>query len=55
MPPETDDEVGYKKPPKNSQFKKGQSGNPGGRPRREKNNSARILFNDALDEKVPIV
>jgi hypothetical protein len=23
--------VGYKKPPKHSQFKKGQSGNPGGR------------------------
>ena len=26
-----DDEVGYGKPPKNSQFKKGQSGNPKGR------------------------
>lgn len=25
--------VGYKKPPKHSQFKKGQSGNPTGRPR----------------------
>ena len=25
--------VGYKKPPKHSQFKKGQSGNPGGKPR----------------------
>jgi hypothetical protein len=25
--------VGYKKPPKQGQFKKGQSGNPGGRPR----------------------
>jgi hypothetical protein len=31
----TDDgEVGYKRPPKHSQFKKGQSGNPSGRPRR---------------------
>jgi hypothetical protein len=31
----TDDfEVGYKRPPKHSQFKKGQSGNPRGRPRR---------------------
>jgi hypothetical protein len=30
-----DDEVGYKKPPKESQFKKGKSGNPSGRPRRE--------------------
>ena len=27
--------VGYKKPPAHSQFKKGQSGNPSGRPRRE--------------------
>ncbi len=25
--------VGYKKPPKHSQFQKGQSGNPGGRPK----------------------
>jgi hypothetical protein len=33
----TDDgKVGYKKPPKHSQFKKGQSGNPRGRPRRRK-------------------
>jgi Family of unknown function (DUF5681) len=27
-------EVGYRKPPRNTQFQKGQSGNPGGRPRR---------------------
>jgi len=27
-PPESDYEVGYGKPPKNSQFSKGQSGNP---------------------------
>jgi len=33
----TDDyDVGYKKPPKHGRFKKGQSGNPGGRPRRPK-------------------
>jgi|tagenome__1003787_1003787.scaffolds.fasta_scaffold19311984_2 hypothetical protein len=29
-----DYEVGYKKPPRHSQFKKGQSGNKGGRPKR---------------------
>ncbi|HKD24630.1 MAG TPA: DUF5681 domain-containing protein, partial [Xanthobacteraceae bacterium] len=27
-------EVGYRKPPRHTQFQKGQSGNPGGRPRR---------------------
>ena len=27
-------EVGYRKPPRHTQFRKGQSGNPGGRPRR---------------------
>jgi hypothetical protein len=27
-------EVGYRKPPRHAQFQKGQSGNPGGRPRR---------------------
>ena len=32
-----DEEVGYGKPPKRSRFKKGQSGNPRGRPKRTKN------------------
>jgi len=30
-------DVGYKKPPKNGRFKKGQSGNPNGRPKGSKN------------------
>lgn len=30
------DETGYKKPPKSGQFKKGQSGNPKGRPKRKR-------------------
>jgi len=34
--PETAYEVGYKKPPKNTRFKKGQSGNPSGKSKREK-------------------
>ena len=39
MQPERDGrgyEVGYGKPPKATRFKKGQSGNPKGRPRRQK-------------------
>ena len=35
--PDRDYEVGYGKPPKHTQFKPGQSGNPRGRPRRTKN------------------
>jgi len=31
------DKIGYKNPPKNTQFKKGQSGNPGGRPKKSQN------------------
>jgi hypothetical protein len=35
-------EVGYGRPPKGTQFKKGQSGNPRGRPKDSKNLSSRI-------------
>jgi len=34
---DTDYEVGYKKPPKNTRFKPGKSGNPSGRPKGSKN------------------
>ncbi|GJL94971.1 MAG: hypothetical protein DHS20C05_13760 [Hyphococcus sp.] len=34
---ENDYNVGFKKPPKHTQFKKGKSGNPKGRPRKSKN------------------
>jgi Family of unknown function (DUF5681) len=35
MSDEMDYEVGYGKPPKHTQFRKGQSGNPKGRPKKE--------------------
>jgi len=36
MSEEKDNSVGYKNPPQHSQFKKGQSGNPNGRPKKAK-------------------
>jgi hypothetical protein len=35
--PDYDEEVGYGKPPKSTRFKKGQSGNPKGRPKEARN------------------
>ena len=52
MQPEPDYEVGYKKPPKHSQFRKGQSGNPRGRPLGSKD--VATLIDEALDEKVTV-
>lgn len=54
MPNENDKkyEVGYAKPPKQTRFKKGESGNPKGRPRGAKNIAA--LFTKALKERVII-
>jgi Family of unknown function (DUF5681) len=47
---EDDHEVGYGKPPRRSQFVKGQSGNPRGRPPGAKN--LKTLLNKALNELV---
>jgi hypothetical protein len=40
--------AGYKRPPKSGQFKKGQSGNPGGRPKRR--GPIDVDFDQHLDE-----
>jgi hypothetical protein len=37
MPDKSKNEVGYKRPPKHSQFQPGQSGNPGGRAKHDRN------------------
>jgi hypothetical protein len=50
--PPADDEVGYGKPPKSSRFRKGESGNPTGRPKGSKN--LVTLLEKSLREKVVI-
>ena len=45
--------VGYGRPPKESQFKPGQSGNPRGRPRGTKNITKRL--HELLDERVSML
>lgn len=47
-----DYEVGYGKPPKNTRFKTGQSGNPKGRPRKPRDLGS--LINHELDTTVQI-
>ncbi len=39
-------QVGYKKPPKDTQFKKGQSGNPKGRPKKKKVTLAEDIYKE---------
>ena len=47
---ERDYEVGYGKPPRHTRFRKGQSGNPRGRPKESKNLAT--LLKEALNEHV---
>ena len=48
----SDDAVGYGKPPKHSQFKKGQSGNPRGCPKVRKD--VRTRFHDIMNKQVVV-
>lgn len=50
--PEADYEVGYGKPPKHTQFKPGQSGNPRGRPKGTKNLKTDLM--EELGEKIVV-
>lgn len=51
-PKKKDYEVGYAKPPKDSQFQKGESGNPRGRPKGRKNHLT-VLY-QAMNEPITI-
>jgi hypothetical protein len=50
MSTKPDYEVGRGKPPKGTQFKKGQSGNPGGRPKAWPATSMQYRLRDAIEE-----
>lgn len=51
-PSEDDDEVGYGKPPKKNQFKKGKSGNPKGRPKKKKSRTE--LFDEVWHDDITV-
>ncbi|WP_367187491.1 DUF5681 domain-containing protein [Henriciella sp.] len=46
-------DVGYGRPPKNSQFKEGQSGNPKGRPRNKKETHLTAMVESAFMAPIP--
>jgi hypothetical protein len=53
-PNSKDYDVGYKKPPRSTRFKKGQSGNPKGSQKKQRIMDVRILLDEILAEPVKI-
>lgn len=52
MRDDDEDDVGFKKTPRHTRFRKGQSGNPNGRPKGRKNYRTRFL--EIINEKVTV-
>jgi hypothetical protein len=52
MEPSQEDPIGYRKPPKKTQFKPGQSGNPKGRPKGARN--LHNILEEELGQKVSV-
>jgi len=55
MPKNDSYPVGYKRPPKSSRWKKGQSGNPNGRPKGSGQRQISKALRKVLNEKVEVV
>jgi hypothetical protein len=49
-------EVGYRRPPKHSQYRKGQSGNPGGRPKRRQREASDFgaILKEILEQEISV-